>query len=71
MSKAKQPGLDGRHRNNDGETRAKRSDTQVGTLRDTYGEGFARGTRSDCTLGTLLEKTGAGSLDQYLRKNGQ
>jgi hypothetical protein len=41
------PGLDNRCRDNDGETRRKRSDTLVGTLCDIYGSGFAQGARSD------------------------
>lgn len=62
------PGLDDRCRDQNGETRHKRSDTLVGTLRKTYGEDFAKGTRSDATLGTVLDKTGAGSLSELLKK---
>jgi hypothetical protein len=68
MSRAKQPGLDGRHRNNDGSTRAKRGDTKVGTLRKIYGEEFAEGYRSDMHLDTLLEREGVDSLNDYLEK---
>jgi hypothetical protein len=68
MSRAKQPGLDGRSRNNDGATRAKRGDTQIGTLRQTYGEDFATGHRSDMRLKTLLEREGVDSLNDYLEK---
>ena len=68
MSRAKQPGLDGRHRNDDGTTRAKRGDTQVGTLRRTYGEDFAAGHRSDMHLDTLLKREGVDSLNDYLEK---
>jgi hypothetical protein len=60
-------GLDNRMRDHDGEIRKKRSDTLVGTLRDTYGPDFAKGYRSDATLGTVLEKEGVDTLDQ-LRK---
>jgi hypothetical protein len=63
---AKQPGLDGRHRNEGGQTRAKNGTTQVGTLRQTYGDDFATGVRSDMKLDTLLERTGYDSLSQYL-----
>jgi hypothetical protein len=64
---ARQPGLDNRHRDEDGQTRAKNGNTRVGTLRDTYGEDFASGHRSDMKLETLLEQTGCGSLSEYLR----
>ncbi len=63
----KQPGLDGRHRDNDGEIHAKRDDTLVRTLRKTYGEDFLPGFRSDATLGTVLDKTGASSLTQLVK----
>lgn len=66
--RAKQPGLDGRSRNNDGETRAKRGDTRVDTLRKTYGEDFAAGSRGDMHLKTLLEREGVKSLNDLLEK---
>ena len=40
-----QPGLDGRHRDANGRIRVKQGNTRVGTLRETYGEGFAPGVR--------------------------
>jgi hypothetical protein len=61
-------GLDERCRDNNGTIRRKRSDTQIGTLRQEYGDGFAAGMRSDATLGTLLERSGAESLTEYLRR---
>ena len=64
---AKQPGLDQRSRDNNGQTRAKNGNTHVGTLRETYGEGFAEGRRSDLKLDNLLEQTGNSSLSEYLR----
>ena len=60
-------GLDGRHRDQDGTIRKKNGTTQVGTLRETYGDGFAPGTRSDMKLDTLLDRTSADSLSEYLR----
>lgn len=63
----RQPGLDNRYRDEDGQTRAKNGNTLVGTLRDTYGQDFAAGRRSDMRLETLLERTGCGSLSEYLR----
>jgi hypothetical protein len=53
----KEPGLDDRHRDADGQIQDKRDDALVGLLRKTYGEDF----RSDATLGTL-DKAGAASL---------
>lgn len=69
MSKKHYPtGLDSRMRDHDGEIRKKRSDTFVGTLRETYGPEFAKGYRADAKLGTVLEKEGAVTLDQLLKK---
>lgn len=65
----KQPGLDDRNRDDDGEIRRKNGNTQIGTLRDTYGEDFARGYRSDTKLGNLLDREQANSLSDYLKRN--
>ena len=64
---AKQPGLDDRSRDENGQTREKNSNTRVDTLRQTYGEDFASGMRGDAHLGTLLDRTGSNSLSDYLR----
>ena len=64
---AKQPGLDNRSRDNNGQTRAKNGNTRVGTFRETYGENFAEGRRSDLKLDNLLEQTGNDSLSEFLR----
>ena len=61
-------GLDNRCRDRDGEIRRKNGNTQVGTLRDTYGPGFAPGVRSDAKLSTVLRRNGARSLSDYLKK---
>jgi hypothetical protein len=61
-------GLDDRCRDRDGEIRHKRSDTLVGTLRESYGPDFAPGIRSDAKLGTLLEREGASTLSEYLKR---
>ncbi len=61
-------GLDGRMRDQNGEIRQKRSDTKVGTLRQTYGDEFAQGYRSDARLGTVLKREGVTTLDQLLKK---
>ena len=68
MPRVKQPGLDGRHRNNDGTTRAKRGETQVGTLRRIYGDDFAAGHRSAMRSDTLLKREGVASLNDLLEK---
>jgi hypothetical protein len=65
----KQPGLDDRHRDKDGGIEKKRRDTEIGTLRKTYGEDFAKGRRSDMLLGTLLDEAGVETLSQYLKKH--
>ena len=63
-----QPGLDQRHRDADGEISRKHGNTQVGTLRQTYGIDFAVGRRSDMKLSTLLDQSGARSLSQLLKR---
>jgi hypothetical protein len=68
---AKQPGLDDRYRDENGQTRAKNGNTRVGTLRETYGENFAPGRRSDMKLDTLLDETGNSSLSDYLRSQNK
>jgi hypothetical protein len=57
--KSTQRGLDGRHRDKDGEIHRKRGDTLVSTLRKTYGDDFAAGVRGDTKLKDLK---GYGSL---------
>ena len=64
----KQPGLDGRHRDESGRISQKHGNTRVGTLRDTYGDSFAPPVRSDMKLKTLLKQTGAASLSQLLKR---
>jgi hypothetical protein len=64
----KQPGLDGRHRDTNGEIHRKMGQTRIGTLRKTYGDDFAEGWRSDKRLENLLRDTGAKSLNDF-RKN--
>lgn len=61
-------GLDNRCRDADGEIRHKRSDTLVGTLRQTYGPDFANGYRSDAKLGTVLDREGADTLSDLLKR---
>jgi hypothetical protein len=61
-------GLDNRCRDNDGEIRHKRSDTLIGTLRNTYGPDFAKGYRSDAKLGTVLDREDAATLSDLLKR---
>ena len=58
-------GLDGRHRDADGRIIEKHGNTQVGTLRETYGSDFLQGWRSDAHLETVREATGR-SLSQLV-----
>jgi hypothetical protein len=64
----KQPGLDGRHRDSDGEIRRMNGNTRIDSLRNTYGDTFAKDFRGDMKLETLLDRTGKGSLSDYLKK---
>jgi hypothetical protein len=64
----RQPGLDGRHRDADGQIRHKNGNTRIDTLRETYGENFARGYRGDMKLDTLLNRESAASLRGYLKR---
>jgi len=66
---AKQPGLDNRHRDNDGQTREKNGNTRVDTLRKTYGPDFAPNVRGDAHLRTVLDRSGARSLADYLKNH--
>ena len=62
----KQPGLDGRHRDEDGRISEKHGNTLVGTLRETYGSDFLPGVRSDAKLETIRERTGK-SLSELVK----
>lgn len=64
----KHAGLDNRVRDSAGEIRQKRSDTLIGTLRETYGPNFAKGYRSDATLQTVLKKEKASNLSSLIRR---
>lgn len=67
MAEHKQPGLDGRHRDRDGEIHWKRRDTLIRTIRTEY-PGFAPGVRSDMKLGTYLDREGFESLSDALKR---
>ena len=64
---SKQPGLDGRRRDSNGQTRMKNGNTCIDTLREAYGDNFAPGIRGDAHLNTLLDRTGRNSLSDYLK----
>ena len=64
---AKQPGLDNRHRDLNGQTRAKNGNTRIDTLRGEYGDSFGGSLRGDAHLDTLLQRTRAASLSDYLK----
>ncbi|MGA2055135.1 MAG: hypothetical protein ABSG88_07475 [Bradyrhizobium sp.] len=63
----KQPGLDDRYRDADGQIRHKNGNTRVDTLRETYGANFARSYRGDMKLENLLKREHAASLSDYLK----
>lgn len=66
-SKHPQPGLDGRHRDANGEISRKHGNAEIEGLRQVYGSDFAEGRRSDMKLSTLLKESRAQSLSQYLK----
>jgi hypothetical protein len=69
---AKQPGLDNRHRDKNGEIARKHGNTLISTLRETYGAGFAPGRSGDEKLKDLLHDLDEPSLTHLihdLRKN--
>jgi len=62
-------GLDGRHRDENGEIRQKNGNTRIETLRKTYGQDFASGHRSDMKLENLLKHENVGTLSELVRKS--
>jgi hypothetical protein len=68
----KQPGLDNRRRDKNGEIARKDGNTLISTLRETYGAGFAPGRSGDEKLKDLLHDLDEPSLTHLihdLRKN--
>jgi len=63
----KEPGLDGRHRDKDGEISKKHGNTLVGTLRKIYGKGFAAGYPDTTKLSDILHQLNETSLSQLRR----
>lgn len=66
---AKQPGLDRRHRDENGQIHHKMGNTRIDTLRKTYGDDFAAGRRGDMKLETLLKETESKSLTDFLKNH--
>jgi len=63
----KQPGLDDRHRDKDGEISKKHGNTLVSTLRQSYGQNFAPGIAGDVRLSAVLRQLDEPSLSQLVR----
>jgi hypothetical protein len=63
----KDTGLDGRHRNKDGEISHKHGNTLLGSLRKIYGKTFAAGHPDTAQLSDVLLKLNETSLSQLRR----
>jgi hypothetical protein len=61
------PGLDGRHRDKNGEISHKHGNTLLGTLRKIYGKGFAAGYPETTELAEVLLQLNETSLSQLRR----
>ena len=66
----KEPGLDGRHRDKDGEISKKHGNALVGTLRKLYGKSFAAGYPDATQLSDVLHQLNETSLSQLRRDHG-
>ena len=62
----KQPGLDGRHRDQNGRISKKHGNTLISTLRQTYGAGFAPGRSGDERLADVLHDLDEPSLSHLI-----
>ena len=62
-----QPGLDGRHRDKNGEISKKHGNTLIRTLREPYGPDFARGESDGAKLGDVLHRLDEPSLAALVR----
>ncbi|MGO9135332.1 MAG: hypothetical protein ACLP8A_14975 [Methylovirgula sp.] len=63
----KEPGLDHRHRDKDGEISRKHGNTHVGTLREHYGASFAPDFKDTDTLAHVLAKLDEPSLSKLVK----
>jgi len=62
-----QPGLDGRHRDKNGEISRKHGNTLIRTLRRTYGPPFAKDYDDDDKLSDVLDRLDEPSLRHLIR----
>lgn len=62
----KQPGLDARHRDKNGEVSRKHGNTLIRTLRETYGASFAAGISGEKKLSEVLTELDEPSLRQLV-----
>jgi hypothetical protein len=69
----KEPSLDSRHREKNGEISKKHGNTLVSTLRKIYGPTFAAGQSGTATLNDVLAQLNETSLSQLVHdhKNGK
>jgi hypothetical protein len=67
----KQPGLDQRHRDKDGEISRKHGNTLISTLRQTYGANFAPGIPGHMKLSDVLRRLDEPSLSELVRDLGR
>ena len=63
----KEPGLENRHRDKNGEISRKHGNTLVGTLRKHYGAGFAPGFKDTDKLSDVLAKLDEPSLTKLVK----
>jgi hypothetical protein len=63
----KEPGLDNRHRDKNGEISRKHGNTLVGTLRKHYGPGFAAGFKDHDKLSDVLATLDEPSLSKLIK----
>lgn len=63
----KEPSLDGRRRDKDGEISKKHGNTLIRTLRKIYGSAFAAGHPETATLSDVLHRLNETSLNQLRR----
>jgi hypothetical protein len=61
-----QPGLDGRHRDRNGQIAKKHGNTLISTLRRTYGTDFAGASRGDARLIDVLHELDERSLTKLV-----
>ncbi len=66
-----QPGLNGRHRDQNGEISRKHGNTLVRTLRKIYGSSFAEGTDPDEQLSDVLAEMDEPSLSKLIHDHEQ